>query len=106
MKIHVIVIFLFALVGMVTLGNVVHELSHKADLHDYVTDEEICFLEFDKENDFIAHYSFRPNEENSEAIELILKYTEKKAIIGNILIALLFVLSYFYYIDDYFGVKK
>ncbi len=106
MKLYIIAIFLFALVGMVATGNIFHELSHKSDFHKYVTDEEICFLEFDTEAGSMAHYSFTYDGKNPEPIERISEYTEKKAVIANIIVALLFLMAYFNYIDDYFGVKN
>lgn len=102
MKIHIIAIFLFALVGMVAVSNIFHELSHRADFHPYVIDEEICFLEFDTVAGSMAHYSFVYDGKNPEIIEKISEYTEIKAIGLSLIVVSLFLLSYFYYIDDYF----
>lgn len=107
MKTFYIILFIFSLLGMFTASNIIHELSHWADFKDYVAEDRICFLNYNSETGNIGYYAYYGiDEENREIVETIKKFTERKAVILSLVMPLLFLISFYFVINDYYKEKK
>lgn len=71
-----VIISLFALIGVLSVGILLHELSHERDFRYVSNSGKICLIEYKGLGGF---YEFNVNAYNSESIEDIRKYTEIKA---------------------------
>lgn len=112
-----VVMFIFSFAGMVLIGNIFHELSHRDDLNDIAEDGMLCF--FEAPNDFnllrwneVAYYNFRLNKSVinvTERYNEIAKTTEIRAYFKDSIVSLVFIFSLFvialYLIINYFDKK-
>jgi hypothetical protein len=96
------VIFLFAVIGVVLTGNIIHEFSHAQDFKDYSQNGVYTFLivpdsgqglvDIFKASAF-ARYGFQYSSEDRSQLEKISQYTEYKAYSYNLILFVLFFIS-------------
>jgi len=95
-----IILGVFLLTGVLFTILVIHELSHKVDYKNSVEPEsELCILtskEGIKQLKAAAYYSFVPIKD----IAQIKKYTEIKAYFVSLVIIVLFIFSWFIYLNS------
>lgn len=88
-----VIIIFFVLSGVIFIGNLLHELSHKVDFKDYAEEEELCILTYPKlwiNEGVVAYYKFDYNSSFKEEVKETSGYTEFKAYFLNTLLLILF----------------
>lgn len=104
------VVVLLAVFGVVMLGTILHEFSHRQDLHKIVNDDFICALIIPGNMSLssmiksesplgIYHYTF--NDSNKEEIKEIGSWTEKKAYFINYIIGIFFIACYLIVLNEW-----
>ncbi|MFH1425504.1 MAG: hypothetical protein ABIG28_02120 [archaeon] len=80
------VLIVFAFVGSLVAGTVIHEYSHAYDFRNVSQDEEICGLVLPNSSEdllnmsgALGYFNFSYNSEDKEIVNEINKYTETKA---------------------------
>jgi len=112
-RISFFIFFLFAIVGLILSGNLLHEWSHKQDFEKVAIDGYICMLEI-PDNVSIKHlfmsrmasYHWTYLVEDQEEVEKIKSYTEKKAYTLEIILILIFIASWYLILLKRFGLEN
>lgn len=92
----------FMISGLFFIGNLLHELSHKNDLKNYINEGYLCVLGIDQLNlwESGGMYTYSYNISNEREIEKISRYTEIKAYSINILLIILITIATLIYLED------
>ena len=83
-KISFAILVIFALIGTIFAGTIIHELSHWNDFKDIAENDNICIIEMPADGlssitDIRGTYTYQISEENKEQAASISRYTELKA---------------------------
>ncbi len=93
-KFSLAILFLLSIIGLVLIGNIIHENIHRLDFKDINKfDEDICYLKLG--DDISAHYRFTFTDEESYEVERIRKYAEFRAYGVNIFLIVIYVFCFF-----------
>ena len=93
-KFRFAILFLLSIIGLILIGNIVHENIHRFDFKEInKTYEDICYLRLG--DSISAHYRFAFAEEERNEFERIHEYTEFKAYGMNILLIIIYVFCFF-----------
>ncbi len=107
------ILILFAVIGVILTGNILHELSHKQDYEGFAYDDTVCALIMDNnltidstftwngmksifgdDEGRIAFYSYRYNSTSEKEVKEINAWTEKKAYFINFIIFIFFLICF------------
>jgi len=99
-NISLLILFGFAIFGLVTGATILHELSHKQDYKEVAHDGELCGLVIPNDigdlwNGAAGYYSFHYNVSSRPEVDRIDKFTERKAYTVMYALTLIFIVSLF-----------
>jgi len=85
------ILVLFALIGSILVGGILHEHLHRLDYrHIEKISDEICYLDSNIE----GYYKFTPKPGQDEEIDTITQFTELRAYIVSAIILIIFLISF------------
>lgn len=93
-----IALSLFAFIGALLVGTVLHEYSHMQDFNEHATKQEVCMLNLPTEINWKslwnlnAYYGMEYSIDDEQEIQRIDKYTESKAYIVTSVVMLIFII--------------
>jgi len=97
-KIAFVIMCIFSLVGLLVGGTLIHELIHKSDFKEIKkTNERMCILTFPNETGF---YEFSFDKKQIPQYNKIMEYTELKAYSIELMIIIIFIISFFIALDE------
>ena len=93
MKISFIILVLFAFIGVMFVGNILHENYHKWDFRDIAKNGSICLLTYP---DFEAKYNFKVKSKDEAEVDNRIVRSEIFAYTIDILLSCILVIAIIY----------